>query len=115
MAQFESFEFEEIVKNNNLKFVRENWNTNTINSIIPFINRYFKNKNKTINTRYSSHRLSKILGKAIGNNFITIEDFVIAMLMCGFKLSTKKFEFNFNVAEKDIKALDKLINPEMYV
>ena len=115
MAQFEYFELEEIVKNNNLNFSSENWNTQTINNIIPFIKNYLKNKNKTINTRYSATKLKRIFEKLIGHIYITCEDFVIAMLACGFKLSTKKMEFNFNVAEKDIKNIDKILNPEFYV
>ncbi len=115
MAHFESYEFKEIVKNNNLNFARESWNTETINRLIPFIKQYLKTKNKTINSKQTTNRLKRIFEKLIGNICINLEDFVIAMIACGFTLKTVNNRFCYNIADKDIKAIDKLINPEFYV
>ena len=109
MAQLESFELEEIVKNNNLNFSKENWNTQTVNTMITVIKRYFKIKNKTINTKHSSTELKRLIVKA-GFGYCTIEDFIIAMLAQGFTCKIINCIFYFNVAEKEYKTLYNTVN-----
>ena len=115
MEKFDSEKLEELLKVNKITFTRENWNTNTVNNLIPYINRYFKNKNKTISKRYSSTKLKSIFIKLTDSRYLTLEDFIVAMLAAGFNCKNIKFTYYFNVAEKDIKAIDKIINPEFYV
>ena len=108
MAQLETFEINEIVKNNNLNFTEETWNITIINRLVPFIKKYFKNKNKTINTKHSTRYLKKLYEKLIGSINISKEEFVITMIICSFSYRFKD-DYLFNISEKDIKALEKLI------
>lgn len=108
MAQLEIFEIDEIVKNNNLNFTQDDWNIQIINRLIPFIKQYFKIKNKTYNTKHSTKYLKKLLEKLIGSININQNEFVITMLICGFNYKFKD-DYFFNIAEKDIKLLEKLI------
>ena len=108
MAQIESFEIDEIVKNNNLNFTQDTWNATIINRLVPFVKQYFKNKNKTINTKHSTKYLKRLYEKFIGSINISKEEFVIVMIICGFTYKFKD-DYFFNIAEKDIKSLEKLI------